>query len=180
MIANREIEVVVITTSTRGLFGLKNHYSIDDLPANGNFNLVLDGLDRTVNRLVKAGKKVVITVDNPTLQEPKKCFSRASGLDFVNDLLQLIPNRPLCHITFDKHMELSRQYREVLENLQMKYAGKLRIFDPLDLLCDMKNRICGPILNGVLLYGYSDHISERASVLVAKKLIPFVESFSQE
>jgi hypothetical protein len=77
-------------------------------------------------------------------------------------------------------MEYSRQYREVLEILQMKYAGKLRIFDPLDLLCDMKNRICGSALHGVPLYGYSDHISERASVLVARKLLPFVESFSQE
>lgn len=178
--ASREIEVVVITTSTRALFELKNDYSIDDLPANKNFKLVLDGLDRTVDRLVKAGKKVVITVDNPTLREPKKCFSRATGLDFVNDLLQLIPDRPLCHITLDRHMELSKQYREVLEILQVKYAGKLRIFDPLDLLCDMKNRICGSALNGVPLYGYSDHISERASLLVASKLIPFVENFSQE
>lgn len=178
--ANREIKVVVITTSTRMLFGLNNDYSIDDLPANKNFNLVLDGLDRTVDRLVKAEKKVVITVDNPTLKERQKCFSRVSGLDFVNDFLQLIPNRSLCYITFDRHMELSKQYREVLEILQVKYAGKLRIFDPLDLLCDMENRICGSALNGVPLYSYSDHISERASVLVARKLIPFVESFSQE
>jgi peptidoglycan/LPS O-acetylase OafA/YrhL len=177
---NPEIEVVVLTTATRALFSLKNDYSIDDLPANKNFNLVLDGLDRTVDRLVKAGKKVVITVDNPTLKEPKKCFSRASGLDFVNDFLQLIPDRSLCHITLDRHMELSRQYREVLEILEVKYAGKLRIFDPLNLLCDMKNRICGSALNGVPLYGYSDHISERASVLVARKLLPFVEGFSQE
>ena len=178
--ANREIEVVVLTIATRALFGLKNDYSIDDLPANGNFNLVLDGLDGTIDRLIKAGKKVVITVDNPTLKEPRKCVSRASGLDFVNDLLQLVPNQPLCHIAFDRHMELSRQYRGVLENLQVKYAGRLRIFDPLDLLCDMKNRMCGPLLDGVLLYSYSDHISERASVVVASRLLPFVESFSQE
>ncbi len=180
MAANREIEVVVLTTATRRLFGLENYDSIDDLPANKSFNLVLGGLDRTVDRLVKAGKKVVITVDNPALKEPKKCYSRASGLDFVNDFLQLIPNRSLCHITFDRHMELSKQYREVLEILEAKYAGKLRIFDPLNLLCDMKNRICASALNGVPLYGYSDHISERASVLVANKLIPFVENFAQE
>lgn len=178
--ANREIKVVVITTATRKLFGLNNDYSIDDLPASKNFNLVLDGLDRTVDRLVKAGKKVVITVDNPTLKERKKCFSRVSGLDFVNDFLHLIPNRSPCYITFDRHMELSKQYREVLEILQAKYAGKLRIFDPLNLLCDMKNRVCGSALNGVPLYSYSDHISERASVLVASKLVPFVESFAQE
>jgi peptidoglycan/LPS O-acetylase OafA/YrhL len=177
---NREIEVVVLTVATRALFQLKNEYSIDDLPGNKNFNLVLDGLDRAVDRLVKAGKKVVITVDNPTLKEPRKCVSRASGLDFVNDLLHLTPNQVLCHITLDRHMELSRQYREVLETLQVKYAGKLRIFDPTNLLCDMKNRLCGSVLNGLLLYSYSDHISERASMLVADKLLPFVENFSQE
>jgi peptidoglycan/LPS O-acetylase OafA/YrhL len=178
--ANPEIEVVVFTMATRALFQLKNDDSIDDLPASKNAGLALDGLDRAVNRLVKAGKKVVITVDNPTLKEPKKCVSRATGLDFVNDSLQLVPNQPLCHIPFDRHMELSRQYREVLENLQAKYAGKLRVFDPLDLLCDMKNRVCGPSLNGVVLYRYSDHISERASVLIANKLVPFVERFAQE
>ena len=180
VIANPEIEVVVLTTATRALFKLKNEHSIEDLPAHGGFNLALDGMDRAVDRLVKAGKKVVITVDNPTLKEPRKCVSRASGLDFVNDFLGLVPNQSLCNITFDRHMELSRQYRGLLENLQVKYAGQLRIFDPLNLLCDMKSRICGSFLDGFILYGYSDHISERASVLVASKLLPFVESFARE
>lgn len=180
VIANREIQVVVLTVATRALFQLDNDYSIDDLSQSKNFNLALNGLDRALSQLINAGKKVIITVDNPTLKDPKQCISRVSGLDFVNDLLRLGPNHSPCRISYDKHLELSGRYRELLEKLQVKYAKHLRVFDPLGLLCDMKDRICGSFLDGVLLYSYSDHVSERGSILIARKLVPFVESFAEE
>ncbi len=178
IVSNQNIQVVVLTTATRSIFHLSNVDSIDDLPANKNFEVAFAGLDRMIAELVKAGKKVVITVDNPTLKDPKLCIPRITALSFINKAMGL-PRDRICSIDYDRHIELSAKYRLLLDKLQAKYPDKLRIFDTLDQLCDMKNRVCSSFLDGKLLYKFSDHISEYASVRIAKKLIPFVEDFSQ-
>jgi peptidoglycan/LPS O-acetylase OafA/YrhL len=179
IVGNPDIQVVVLTVATRSLFLLSNDYSIADLPANKNFDVAFAGLDRMIAELVKAGKKVVITVDNPTLKDPKLCIPRITALNFINKTMQLGRART-CSISYDQHLELSAQYRLLLERLQEKYPDHLSVFDTLDQLCDMKNRLCSTFLDGRILYKFSDHISQYASVRIAKKLIPFVEDFAQK
>lgn len=179
IVGNRDIQVVVLTVATRSLFLLSNDYSLEDLPANKNFEVAFAGLDRMIAELVKAGKKVVITVDNPTLKDPKLCIPRITAINFINKTMQL-GHPKTCSIAYDQHLELSAQYRLLLDKLQEKYPDSLRVFDTLDLLCDMKNRLCSTFLDGRILYKFTDHISQYASVRIAKKLIPFVEDFAQK
>ena len=75
VVANDEIDTVVLVAGVRSLFKLPNDYSIEDLPASGLGDVVFDGLGRAVRQLVDSGKKVVLVVDNPTLPDPKECMS---------------------------------------------------------------------------------------------------------
>ena len=68
----------VLVTAVRSLFRLSNDYSIEDLPNNGNYDAALEGLTNALNLLIKAGKKIVIVVDNPTFPDPRDCVGRTT------------------------------------------------------------------------------------------------------
>lgn len=175
---NHEIKAVVITEATRALFHLANDYSLEDLPSSKYFDAAFNGLDNVIAELVKAGKKVIIMVDNPTLRDSKFCIPRTTGIRFLDRWMGLKEELTPFTISYDKHLSLTRQYRQLLDKLQARYPRQLRIFDPLDLLCDMKTRTCSSTLNGKLLYIKGDHISNYASARIARKLVPFVENFA--
>ena len=175
---NDNVKVVVLTVATRALFMLKTDFTIEDLPKNPNLEVAFGGLDKTVATLVAAGKKVVITVDNPTLIDPRFCVSRITAIEEVNLIAGLNKQRSGCSIGYDRQLELSQQYRTLLTRLSQKYPDQLRVFDPLDLLCDMKIRQCSFSIEGKVLYSYRDHISDYAAAMIAKKLVPFVEHFA--
>jgi len=174
-----KLEVVVIATSTRALFQLDNDYSIEKLPANQNKKLALEGLDAMVSEITKTGKKVVLVIDNPTLPDPKKCVPRVTSLHALDLILGLNKQEP-CSIPYERHMELSAAYRDMLYNIENRHIGSVRVFDTLDILCDTATRICGSVADGRLVYGFTDHISAYSSVRIAEKLIPFIEKFSTE
>ncbi|MBI3903148.1 MAG: acyltransferase [Nitrosomonadales bacterium] len=176
---NPDVKVVVFTTATRNLFRLNNETSIDDLPASPYAEVAFAGLDGMISALIRAGKKVVITVDNPTFRDPKQCIRRITSLSWLNRAMNL-GHDPSCSVSYDRHLELTAQYRMVLDRLQAKYPDKLRIFDTLGQLCDMEDRMCTPFHEGRLLYSYGDHISQYASTRIAAKLVPFVEDFARE
>lgn len=179
IINDPKLEVVTIATSTRALFQLDNDYSIEKLPASKNKKLALEGLDAMVSEITKTGKKVVLVIDNPTLPDPKKCVPRATSLHALDVILGL-DKQAACSITYDKHMELSKAYRDVLYSIASRHIGSVRVFDTLDILCDTTTRICGSVADGRLVYGFTDHISVYSSIKIAKKLIPFIEQFSKE
>lgn len=158
----KSVETVVIAAATRALFGLANNHSIADLPASGNGRAALDGLDATVSRLVAAGKQVVLVVDNPTLPHPEDCVGRKTASTFVNALLAAPPN-PACSITLAKHLELSRPYRELLEELRRRHPGRVELFDTLPVLCNQSTQTCAATLDGLFLYGVTDHVSPAAA-----------------
>jgi peptidoglycan/LPS O-acetylase OafA/YrhL len=179
LVNNPDIKLIVITTASRVLFHLLSDSSIEDLPESKYGDVAFDGLDRMVEKLAGAGKKVVITIDNPTLLAPKDCMARITAVPLVNRLFNL-KNRSLCSISYDRQILLSKNYRDMLARLQEKHRDSLRIFDPTEQLCDMRARICSSSMNGRMLYEHSDHISDYAATLVAKKLIPFIQQFATE
>jgi peptidoglycan/LPS O-acetylase OafA/YrhL len=174
-----KLEVVAIATSTRALFQLDNDYSIEKLPASENKNAALEGLDTMVSEIIKTGKKVVLVIDNPTLPDPKKCVPRVTSLHVLDLMLGLNKQTP-CSISYDKQMELSAAYRDVIYSIESRHRGSVRVFDTLDILCDAATRICGSVIDGRLVYGFTDHISVYSSIRVAEKLIPIIENFSKE
>jgi peptidoglycan/LPS O-acetylase OafA/YrhL len=176
---NDNIKVVTITSATRSLFNLKDYESIDELTSSDNFDLALSGLSRVVSALVKSHKKVVLTTDNPTFKDPKFCINRITSVRSIDYVLDL-GGAEGCAINYDKHIALSQKYRELLRRVEAEFPGKVRIFDTLNELCDMKNRVCSSFFDDKLLYKFTDHISEYASVRIADRLIPFVEQFANE
>lgn len=174
-----DIKVVAIVTAARALFQLEVDYSIEEIPTSPNAGMVLDGLDNMVISLIGAGKKVVLVVDNPTLKDPKKCVPRVTSFQVLDRVFGL-GEETACSISYDRQMELSAAYRKILSEIQNRHPESVRIFDVMDILCNMETRICEIASNGKLLYSYSDHVSIYSSALIAEKLVPFVERFSAE
>lgn len=180
LVKNDDIKVVVITTATRILFHLYGAFTIEDLPSSPNQEIAFAGLDGMIGALVAGGKKVVITVDNPTLADPRFCISRVTAIPAANWLAGLDKQRAGCSIGLDRHLELSRQYRTVLDRLARKYPNHLRVFDTIGLLCESERRLCSSSSGGKFLYSYDDHISNYAATIIGKELVPFVEHFAAE
>jgi peptidoglycan/LPS O-acetylase OafA/YrhL len=175
---NKGVDLVVLTMATRAVFRLRFDFSIEDLPASPNLDAAFAGLDNTVATLVGSGKKVVITVDNPTLVDPKYCLSRVTSIEAINDIIDLGAQRAGCSIAYGRQIELSQKYRTLLRRIAEKYPDNVRIFDPTDLLCDLKTGQCSTFRDGKMLYSYSDHISDFAAREIARRLIPFAEDFA--
>src|SRR5690606_20737343 len=97
---------------------------------------------------------------------------------WLNNALTLRPGFR-CHISYDEQLKVSEKYRVVLDKVSKNYPEQVRIFDPTRLLCNMAEGQCASMLNGRLMYSNTDHISEYASLIIADKLIPFVEGFSR-
>lgn len=173
-----EADVVVLYTATRALFQLGDNGTLDELPDSPLSDEAYNGLNRAVDVLVRGGKKVVLMVDNPTLPDPKQCIGRVTEIGWLNTALALRPGFR-CHIPYDEQLKLSEKYRVVLDKVSKNYPDQVRIFDPTRLLCNMTEGQCTSMLNGRLMYSNTDHISEYASLIIADKLIPFVEGFSR-
>jgi peptidoglycan/LPS O-acetylase OafA/YrhL len=168
---NTHIETVVIVTATRALFQLNADDSIEDLPRSPYYSLALRGLSDSVSRLTRAGKKVVLVVDNPSFPDPTVCLRRVTRFDSINAAISR-PANPACTITLDRHLELSSQYRHLLEEIRSTNPERISVFDTLRYLCD--GRICRQDSGRRLLYSYTDHVSDGAAGLIGKNLNEFV------
>lgn len=172
----KSIETVVLVTATRNLFQLKNDYSIEDLPTSKNYEAALDGLNRTTSKLISAGKKIVIVVDNPTFPDPKDCLSRTTSSKSLNYILHLYQKEPnwRCQLDISRHIELTKKYRDLLIEVKSKNPDKIKIFDTTEHLCDLNLGVCLPYKNGHFLYGVTDHISNYAAGLIGRDLNDFL------
>jgi hypothetical protein len=95
-------------------------------------------------------------------------------------MIDLNTGRAGCSIGYQRQLELSQNYRTLLRRIAEKYPTQVRIFDPTDLLCDVKGGVCSSSKDGKMLYSYNDHISEFAAREIARRLIPFVEAFARQ
>ncbi len=169
------INTVVIATSARALFRLKNDYSIEDLPASKNYDDALEGLDSVVSKLLSANKQVVLVVDNPTLPHMEDCLYRQTSSPLVNFIVPPTANTA-CQLPVSRHLELSKKYRHMLSAIESRHAGKVKIFDPTATLCNMTAGVCQPTKNGRYLYHVTDHISGYGATLVGQELNRFLHA----
>lgn len=163
------VEAVVIAIASRRLFKLGNDYSIEDLPASPHYDRALSGLDNAVSYLINRGKKVVLLIDNPTLPYPENCMDRKTGSDIMDGMI-LRPRNPDCRMPIEKYLFLSKQYREMLYEVERRHPQMVRVFDPISILCNSGVGVCSLVKNGRLIYGVTDHISDYASTLVGYEL----------
>lgn len=172
---NKDVEKVVIVAATRALFALANDKDIEDLPSSKNYSTALEGLSNTVKAFDKAGKQVVLVVDNPTLLHPEDCLNRKTTVDVVNALL--VRERPDCVLSLNKHKALSSSYRALLEEVKSNFPNTVKVFDTTAHLCDLEREVCTHTRNGRFLYAYTDHISDFASGLIGRDLNAFLDSY---
>lgn len=177
--ADKAIRVVVLATATRSLFHFAEADSIAALADSEEYPAALEGLDRAVTFLLKAGKKIVLVVDNPTFRAPPLCVSRITPVPWINRALKLKAGVSTCEISRQDQLKVSAKYRALLAAVVARHREGVYIFDSLDVLCDPATTICSAMDGGHHLYSYSDHISAFAAHKIARNLIPFVESIAQ-
>jgi peptidoglycan/LPS O-acetylase OafA/YrhL len=174
---NRAIEKVVLVVATRELFALKTDFSIDDLPSSKNYVAALEGLENTVALLTKANKKVVILTDNPSLPYPEDCLRRVTGVGFIDKITDAYQTKSQCRLELGRHLQLTEQYRMLLEQVQSEFPESVRIFDTTRYLCDLEESVCLADKNGRALYQFTDHVSDYAAGLIGKDLNEFLRSY---
>ena len=166
---NEQIQVVLIASATRALFQLKNDTDIEDLETSKNYEVVLAGLKRVIDQLKAGNKKVVLLVDNPTLPHPEDCLPRITSSSLLNRLLKQTMNQR-CHLSVDRHLELSRKYRKLLSTLQERNQNSVFLFDTIPFMCGQTDKICSTVRDGRLMYDGTDHISDYAAGVIGKEL----------
>jgi peptidoglycan/LPS O-acetylase OafA/YrhL len=118
-------------------------------------------LEATVQRLLAAGKRVVIVSDWPELGfDPRACLKLRP--------IQFSPTRPgHCGVSLAAARERNREYRALLAALQARHRG-LTVFDPWPLLCDAES--CQVLRDGAPLYRDNNHLSFLGSAMVGSAL----------
>ena len=162
------IGVVVLEGAVRAMFEWPDFTDFGWLPDSPNYDKVRTALTETVRRLVGAGKKVVLYVDNPALAAPEDCTQRRTTIGLINSLL--VRSNRGCSVPLTDFRRDTAKYRMLLDDVAREFPGAVSVFDPTDLLCDADRNICSHIKNGVRLYSYTDHPSDDAADLVGTRL----------
>ncbi|MBN3757653.1 acyltransferase [Paraburkholderia sp. Tr-20389] len=178
--SNHDIKLVVLATAARVLVGPEyalagTHQSIG--------SAAIDGLNNSIETLRKAGKEVVLVMDNPTLPDPRGCMDRKlMGYPFMQTLLSVKQSSSFaskCAITYGEHLAATTGYRAIVAKLHVMHPDML-IYDPAPVLCDMQKGMCSVTQNGKFLYSYGDHISDTANTLIADQLLPQIKGSTQK
>ncbi len=175
-LSNPEIKVVVLTSALRAMFKLKEGLFIEDLPKSPNYSKVFNGLNNIIKKIIKSGKKVIITTDNPTLAEPLDCIDRKVPSKIITTFYNQ-KKSSYCSISYIHHKKLVAKFEKMLLKLESKYSQKLKIFNVEPYLCDSITNKCNISKKGHLLYSYTDHISDYAAGIVGKELNKMIKNF---
>src|SRR5262249_4956144 len=112
------------------------------------------GLEQTVERLERSGKRVIAFLDVPELPfSPRACIARLGA--------------PKSNCMVSRASVLDRQHdaRALMAKLAAAHPRVL-VFDPLDFMCD--GDTCHVELDDALLYRDSHHLSIRGSERLAR------------
>jgi peptidoglycan/LPS O-acetylase OafA/YrhL len=127
----------------------------------GKKDLFFFGLDRTIDILEKAGKNVVVVVDIPELP-----FFPRDKLRYI-----MVMNESGQSVSQAKSSVVNRQSQLRAGIAQLKIAHPaLLTYDPLEFLCD--DTSCHIVIDDILIYRDSHHLSSRGSMLFARKFLP--------
>jgi peptidoglycan/LPS O-acetylase OafA/YrhL len=165
---NESIKVVLIVVAARSIFKLKNEHSIEDMPYSNKYSSAYNGFRESVVKLLDSGKKIIFLIDNPTLKDPTSCIPRIISVPLLGKFNSQ-DHQAGCMITFEDHLFLSSQYRKLLYNLAEIDPERISVVDSNADFC-MESGYCTIAKEGRLLYSYTDHISDYASGIVAKRI----------
>jgi peptidoglycan/LPS O-acetylase OafA/YrhL len=171
LISNDDIKLVLLGGAKRDISDQQYRPTGENKPTSDSGYY---GLSRSIEALQKAGKRVAIVIDNPTLPDPKECMtSRVTTIGILNKTLPHKIN-PNCSITYRDYLASTADYRRMISRLQERFPALL-IYDPSHLLCDESADTCAISKNGMYLYSFGDHLSDYANGLIARKIIPAID-----
>jgi len=165
--ADDDIEVVVLVGAVRAMFGIADETSFAELPASPNYALVAEGLRESVRRLVDGGKRVVLYVDNPPLNDPADCLERSTAYGFLDRLLR--EQVPRCSLDRDEFDRQTADYRILLAGIAAEHPDDVVVFDPNDVYFGDDGR-ARHLVDGVLMYSFTDHPSDAAADVIGERL----------
>lgn len=132
-------------------------------------NQWIDRYEMVVRPFIDQGKKVIVLRDNPTLPDPNDCIAgQMVAVPLFATLLTRHAN-PLCSQKLSDHLRWTSSYDELTSKLVQRNP-RLKIFNPLDALCDSPNDRCEIYQGDKFLYSYGDHLSDYANSMLARKM----------
>jgi hypothetical protein len=181
LLDNKALRTVVLGFSDRDTIGPRFAGSAAGAgahPGAAGKDLVLDGLDRAVTALEQAGKQVAVVLDNPRLPDPPRCMERGVlAWPGVRSALALgegdISAR--CDLSYAEHLERRKAFVDLVARLQRRHAGML-VYDPAEVLCDVRRKVCPMTMDSKYLYSYGDHVSDEGNGRIASALLPLLSS----
>ena len=166
-----EVKRVVLAVALRSLYQLKSDDSVLDLAEKSKQEQddVRTAVRQALTKLAQNNREVWVLVDNPTFLSPPRCVSRNIGWPTV-DALRPLP-KDGCGMSLNTHLDRTRIYREMIEDVQRDLAQTgvhiLRL-DSTPVLCDTVTSRCEMTINGRYLYDFTDHLSAYGSARVAE------------
>jgi hypothetical protein len=164
------IHAVVIANAIRNMYHLHDETSIEELQHTTDNDKVLNAFDHTISELITTKHSVYLVVDNPTLDHPEDCVGRITSMPLINTILHLPTMPSNCEIAYSRYLEISANYRKLLQQLQHRHPQHLSIIETADIFCDKRTNACPMIRDGRLLYGYTDHPSDYAAGLIGARI----------
>ncbi|MDF9392211.1 MULTISPECIES: acyltransferase family protein [Methylococcus] len=123
------------------------------------------GLSDTLERLLRANKFVILSLDNPDMDRTvmTACYSL---------LRPLLPRSPDsgCQIPRSVHERDQALARGLIEEAAARFPDKVRLFDPATVLCDAQ--YCYAYHKADLIYRFDgNHLTVKGAVRVAERLL---------
>ncbi len=139
-------------------------WNVDSIEHRSNrFDMVSQSLQRTVEKLLKEEKQVVLMLDAPELPfMPAHCIDRGKNL-----------NSQECFVPLDSYMQRQQSMRNFIQSNLMGKAG-FWVYDPKDVFCE--DGKCSMQKGDRFLYRDSNHLSIYGSAQVGMGLATFMRN----
>ena len=138
--------------------------TLSDLrPASNNENnpyfIFKNGMQKTLQRLTEANKKIVFVLDTPDLEfDPIACLNRPWRLD--ESAL-----KTLCAVPRSQVNSRRQKYLEIVMPILNEYPN-VKVLDPLPAFCD--ESYCWAVKDKKLLYRDPDHLNETGAIYLGE------------
>jgi peptidoglycan/LPS O-acetylase OafA/YrhL len=139
------------------------YYSFDGKPG-PSLLIFAKGLRRTVDRLIAAGKVVILVEDNPSFRgyNVEKCLvERPFGL--VSPPVVCIRSETL---VVKDNLRVAQLYQAA----QLRNPDRVKVFRSRPILCP--SHMCSMTINGIPMYHDAGHLSAEGSELVMRSFFP--------
>lgn len=175
LLAHPELHTVVLVLAKRDVIG--QSFATNG-PTAASLSAALLGIDGDITTLQRAGRRVALVLDNPSLRDPRQCMDRKPlAWPIVRHALGMSDTTAAqrCAISYESHVDDMAPYVALVRQLQHRHPDLL-VYDPAQVLCDMKHNVCPMTMNGRYLYSYGDHVSDYANGLMAKQFLPMLDN----